>query len=107
MAHPILLAREVEKQIHDILLNFKMQGDGTMLRFDLYKRVERNYNSGFGVVTSGFFNHIIADMKKAGIVGTCNGGDRVFLTDVAFKYAIDKAAAKKATERAGDNGGAL
>lgn len=102
--NPVLLAKEVERKIHDRLFDAKNQlfvtkaGSGTVSRFDLFKFVEGSVwvttpapdfrQIYVGEVTSGVFNRILADMKRAGVIGTAKGGDVVFLTDVAYNYSL-------------------
>lgn len=46
--------------------------------FDLFTFVQ-----GAGAVTAQQFNRLIADMKRAGVVGTAKGGEVVFLSAAA------------------------
>lgn len=39
---------------------------------------------GRAVVTAGFFNKILSDMKRAGIIGTARGGEVAFLSQHSF-----------------------
>jgi hypothetical protein len=42
------------------------------------------------VVTAGFFNKIVSDMKRAGVIGTARGGDVAFLSQHSFDRELLK-----------------
>jgi hypothetical protein len=103
----VLLSQAVEKRIHDRLLVAKSRTDGdtSVHRFELFKMVEGDVYSEtavtdvfdmrtdsyqklyLGVVTSGVFNRILADMKRNGIICVLRGGDQIVLSDMAYHYA--------------------
>jgi hypothetical protein len=90
MSSSVYLAKELERRIQQVL---EASPDNKAISvFDLYNRFSGNIQVQhphfptlvFGVVTSGFLNRVIADMKRAGIVGTTKGGQAVFLSDAAW-----------------------
>jgi len=41
-----------------------------------------------------FFNKTIGDLKKVGIIGTCKGGEEVFLSNAAWELHVTSTAVK-------------
>jgi hypothetical protein len=75
-------------------------GEGyTVTVFTLYSTVQERARIDGYIVTAQFFNHVLADMKKAGIVGTAKGGEVAFLTEAAFEQdereRLQRVAARK------------
>jgi len=97
------LAQLVESRIREYLTEVRERNEVSgVSMFDLFTRFggEVVYRTRYApiertdIVTSGFFNRIIADMKRAGIIGTAKGGERVFLSDAAWTLHLQKASAK-------------
>lgn len=87
------LAKAVEKTIYDYLVDlcfFPLPPcRAEIARVQLYIYVESRLRS-HGIITTGFFNGIISDMKRAGVIGTARGGEAVFLSEYSWKLEYDK-----------------
>jgi hypothetical protein len=67
-------------------------------RVDIYNwfmqcaELERETKKGvpeYQTLTAGFFNRVVDDMKKAGLIGTAKGGSILYLTEASRKEWVD------------------
>jgi hypothetical protein len=103
---------ELAKKIEDYILwklarnhiearkNNKPEHDIHEKRVDVYNHftklseLERKteYVAGdyqYQILTAGFFNRVVDDMKRAGLIGTAKGGSIIYLTEESRKEWID------------------
>lgn len=86
MNNTVLLAKEIEEIVCRELARIRATADDqpySASALTLYQHVVGSHIVR-GVVTSGFFNKVIADMKRTGIIGTTKGGEKVFLSEAAW-----------------------
>lgn len=88
MMNTVELARQIENSIRLTLLaaRFRDLPDYTVPRLFVYDHVMKTHGK-HGIITTGFFSRIIADMKKTGIIGTAKGGEVLFLTEAYWKLS--------------------
>jgi hypothetical protein len=105
MSDTAYLAQQTESRIREYLTEVRERNEVSSVPvFDLFAKFggEVSYRNPHtfqlqprrGLITSGFFNRIIADMKRAGVIGAVKGGERVFLSDAAWALHLQKASAK-------------
>jgi hypothetical protein len=92
--HTVELAKKIEKAIYDYLVEFhfssspNLENIATVL---VYKHVDALSQLYPGViVTTRFFNTVVSDMKRVGLIGTAKGGEVMFLSDYSWGQERDK-----------------
>lgn len=82
------LARSIEYVVVGRLTTiYKGCNSGVATVFDLHQEV-KGFSCG-GQVTAGFFNKVLSDLRKVGVIQTRSGGREVFLSD-SMKEQINK-----------------
>jgi hypothetical protein len=102
---PTFIAQKIETTVRDVLhlkrvafngldgeaeiadsIKTMYPGDGyTVTVFKLYTLIQRDAKRSGYSVTAHFFNRVLADMKRVGVIGTAKGGEVAFLSDAAFE----------------------
>ena len=98
------LAKKVETEIYEFLIvaSFFDYENGEadspsreeVPTVEVFKHIESTFDNarlyGNATITARFFNSIISDMKRVGIIGTARGGEVVFLSPYSWKTELRK-----------------
>lgn len=102
------LQRQIDISIGSIPVGFiiPLHWDYTSPDYRRKRLVESVMSKSAGLcgrIPVALFNKTIGDLKKVGIIGTCKGGEEVFLSDAAWQL---HERLKVASAQFDDNGGA-
>jgi hypothetical protein len=86
--HSSELAKKIENAVTLQLIGARWHSpvNYTIRRLFVYDFILKEY-SKYGIITAGFFNRIIDDLKKAGIVTTAKGGEVLFVSDAYWQLS--------------------
>lgn len=84
-------AKSIENIVRTYLLARRLHAPNDYLVPTLEMFEEVVSHTDLGIVTTGFFNRVVADMKKTGVLKTAHGGEFLLLTDEALAFHQKKA----------------